>query len=161
MALALPPARSPAARVPADSSRATALSRLGRNAESALDLEQAALLADEDDRTRFLALRAHSLALAGDLVRATTEAERLAGRSALPGQPAYVLARVYALCAARTTDSAGASRHAARGAELLGRALAAGYFRDPVRVSQCKADAVMTHVMKTPEARRLLAELLK
>jgi serine/threonine-protein kinase len=109
--------------------------------------------------------RTHKWSLAvrrGDHAAVMGELGRLESRKELPGAQAYRLARVAALAsAAAGPDAVRAEEYAHRAVALLGRAEAAGYFRQPGVLPQVRTDADLDPLRQRSDFRALMGRLEK
>ncbi|HLJ93094.1 MAG TPA: serine/threonine-protein kinase [Gemmataceae bacterium] len=158
--------------------RAQVLAVLGRNAEA----EQELRLAEEVDQGQSLGLisffggsdirqhRACVFALERDHTRATAEAEDLLKAKILKANQLYNLAFVFALAAEAGREDTKLSqservrvgdRCAARAVELLRKAHAAGYFRNPAAVAQLHTAKQLMVLRSRPDFQQLVKELEK
>jgi tetratricopeptide (TPR) repeat protein len=102
--------------------------------------------------------RALSLAHAGTIADALTEAGTLAADGDLSTEGCFTLARVYALAAAaRKGDAKTAGRYAGRALDLLSRARVAGYFADPARAEWLRREPDLAGLRDRAEFQALLA----
>ena len=128
---------------------AMALAAMSRPAESAKAWDQAFKLDKGKNRLVIRLRRAEALAHAGDFTRALAEAEDLAQVKGLPRGEYYNLACFWSLAvtaARRDTKLSAdmrdkeAERRATRALDLLRKAEAAGYFKDPAIVDHLDKD---------------------
>jgi serine/threonine protein kinase len=140
----------------ARSGRAQALGALGRHGLALADWDQAVALAEEPAREELRAERACTLAHLGKHVKATTEAEELAGKKQASGNLLYNAACVYGLSAAAVKDDIPLrERYAARAVELLRQATQKGY-RD---LDHMKRDSDLDALRARRDFQELLTEL--
>jgi serine/threonine-protein kinase len=129
--------------------RGSLLLRLGRASDADADWDRVLKIAPVAQRPGLRLQRADSRARACDYLRATAEADELAAAGEVAAEMLYALACIHALDA----DAAGkdgsrplaerekrAEQYARAAVALLGRAAAAGYFRDPERVQHLDKD---------------------
>ena len=99
--------------LPAHGGRAQTLSRLGRPAEAVKDWDRVVELSSEAERANFRLLRAEVLIAAGDLARAASEADDVAGADQAAAVYLYEAGRLHALIArASNKDSKQAETYA-------------------------------------------------
>jgi tetratricopeptide (TPR) repeat protein len=123
-------------------SRATALTRLGRHAEALADWDRALKVPPPPDvQTWLRRQRALSLARMGKAAEARAVADELAATGAKDPKAWYEAACIHA-CLAFTEGSNPERKEECciRALELLRRAEAAGYFRDPARIEDLKKE---------------------
>jgi tetratricopeptide (TPR) repeat protein len=99
-----------------------------------------------------------SLARRGEAAKALPEAAELAGRQDLPGNVCYNLACFYAL-SSRKADGTQDEQRGADAIRLLGRAEAAGYFRNAQTVTHAKNDEDLKPLQGREDFRKLIGRL--
>jgi serine/threonine protein kinase/tetratricopeptide (TPR) repeat protein len=148
--------------------RAHALGQLRRHDQAVQAWDRALALDRGKNAQAYRLLRAASLAHAGNHVRAATEADALAGDTAIPDRALYSLACVYSLArrAAMKDPSLTPSRraklaslHETRAIELLKKARTAGYFQSQGPIDLLKQDPDLDPLRSVPAFKRLLGEL--
>jgi hypothetical protein len=97
------------------------------------------------------------LACQGDHDAALTKAQEIKGDRPVDGPLAYGLACVYARATAAAQGKE-ADHHAAGAIEWLGKARAAGFFKDPSWVAYLPMDPDLAALQTRPEFQKLLAE---
>jgi serine/threonine-protein kinase len=136
--------------------RAAILDGLGRHAEAVKDWDQTIALDDGTLRPSFRALRALSLAHAGEHVQAVAAVSELARVKKLSSNTLYYCACVYAIASAAVqNDPPLAEQYARRAVELLKRAVATG-FKD---VKRLKEDKDLAPLRGRADFAQLLAEI--
>jgi serine/threonine protein kinase len=112
--------------------------------------------------------RVQSLILSGQYERAVAEAEALAEEVGLSGADPYNLALVYSMSITAVRKDAKLSPEekeskaedfGARALELLIRAQAAGFFKDPVNIEQLRKDPDLNPLREQPAFKKLLNDL--
>src|SRR5262249_30058815 len=108
------------------------------------------------------------LAYLGEHAQAATEMESLLAEGKVQPVNLYVFAYSYARCSAAAATDARlspaererlADQYGRRAVELLRRAQAAGYFRDPDRLARMKTNRDFDAIRARPDFQRLLVEL--
>jgi serine/threonine protein kinase len=135
--------------------RAGALAKLRRYTEAVREWDRALALADGSTRNHFRMGRAETLARAGDVARATDEAEEVLKAGPVNENLLYNVACVFALASAHATEPAQVKGYAGRAVALLGRAIAKGY-KD---VAAMRKDADLDPLRSRSDFKKLLAEL--
>ena len=141
---------------------------LGKHAEAIQDCDRALELDNGRDRDTIRLTRAEILARAGDYARALKEANDLAQAKSLSGSALYSLAGVYSLSSLALQRAAtssqpdakqSAEQTASRAVALLAKARDIGFFQDPSKVEQMKADAYLDTLRQRDDFRKLEAAL--
>jgi serine/threonine protein kinase len=96
-------------------------------------------------------LRVITLLRGGLYDQAVAETEALAEIPAIPGEALYDGACVFAVAAGAAKDGQVRERHAARSVELLRRAFAAGFGKDPVQKMSGILDDPVQHMEQDPD----------
>jgi tetratricopeptide (TPR) repeat protein len=150
--------------------RAIALRELERPEEAAKDWKRAIELSAGQGAINMRLYRPPPLAYLGEHAQAATEMETLLAEGKAQPVNLYVFGYAYARCSAAATKDARrppaereklADQYGRRAVELLRRAQAAGYFRDPDRLARMKANKDLDAIRSRPDFQRLLAELEK
>jgi len=150
--------------------RAELLGNLARHKEAVKDWERAITLDSGAQRSHFVVLRAGSLARSGDHAAASAVAAKLEKLPGETGENLYNSACIYALSSAaagRDTKLAAAvrkklaSQYGARAVELLGKAGAAGYFKNPAQIVHMKKDTDLEPLRNRTDFKKFLAEIEK
>jgi hypothetical protein len=135
--------------------RAQVLSRQGRHAEAQQVLKDAVTAGLNAEETTYRIALAQVLARAGELAKATGEADAAAKDPALVGRSFYALAAVHAVAAGKDPVQVG------NAIRLLERARAAGYFHSRSMIERLKQDKDFKAIRSHEEFRRLLDALQK
>jgi tetratricopeptide (TPR) repeat protein len=148
--------------------RTMALRKLGRDEEAAKDWKRALeLSAGQSDITMRL-WRPSCLAHLGEHVQAATEMETLLTEGKAQPVNLFQFGCYYVCCSAAAAQDARlppaereklADQYVRRGVELLRRAQAAGYFRDPARLARMKENKDLDAARGREEFKTFLAEL--
>jgi serine/threonine-protein kinase len=110
----------------------------------------------------FSAAKSQALTRIGRHAEAATLAASLVDDKDLDGEALYTLASTFAACAAVTSlDPAQRSRHAEQALSLLGRAAAAGYFKEPALLKQLQTDPILDPLRQRDDFKKLLRQLEK
>jgi tetratricopeptide (TPR) repeat protein len=150
--------------------RAYALERLDRPEEAAKDWRRAADLSAGQSHINMRLYRLFPLAHLGEHVQATAEIETLLAEGHVQGLNLSNFATVHARCAAAVAHDARlspaeremlADKYGGRAVELLRKAHATGYFRDPDRLARMKENKDFDAIRSRPDFQRLLVELEK
>jgi tetratricopeptide (TPR) repeat protein len=138
-------------------SRATALTQLGRHAEALADWDCALKVPPAPDLLSWLRRqRACTLARLGKVAEARAVADELAATGAKDPKAWYEAACVHAVLAvAEGTDPKHKEEGCVRALELLTRAEAAGYFRDPAHRDDLKKDADLNSLRARDDFQKL------
>jgi eukaryotic-like serine/threonine-protein kinase len=129
--------------------RAIVLKRRGRPADALKDFDRALKLSAGEQRLRLRAWRTVVLILLGEQGQAMAEVEELTRTKDVPAGAHYSLACTHALAAAAVAGNTKlapaerteqAERHSVRAVEMLGKALAGGYFKTPVNRTWLKKE---------------------
>jgi tetratricopeptide (TPR) repeat protein len=143
--------------------RAVALHALKRYADALKDWDRALELGRRGNPLLRLG-HAGTLARLGEHVKATAEAEEMAGRKGATGTVLYDAACVFAVASGTGKEGKPvkeADRYARRAVELLDRARQAGFFKLPGQVAQLKKDPDLAAIRGREDFRTLLAGLEK
>jgi serine/threonine protein kinase/Flp pilus assembly protein TadD len=148
--------------------RTMALRKLGRDEEAVKDWKRALeLSAGQSDITMRL-WRPSCLAHLGDHVQAATEMETLLTEGRAQPVNLFQFGCYYALCSAAVAQDARlpsaeraklADQYGRRGVELLRRAQAGGYFRDPARLTRMRENKDLDAARERQDFKTFLAEL--
>jgi tetratricopeptide (TPR) repeat protein/tRNA A-37 threonylcarbamoyl transferase component Bud32 len=150
--------------------RANAFRRLGRYDAALEDWDRAIALDSGRRRPELRLYRAMTLAMLNDHVRATAEANELAGTKAFSGERLYQLASVYGRCAQvlpRDTKLSVAEQtrlaeeYAVRALALLVRAREAGFFKDRAALARLHRNDDLDSLRQRADFQKLLAEVEK
>jgi serine/threonine protein kinase/tetratricopeptide (TPR) repeat protein len=140
--------------------RAQALEKLDRHGDALKDWDRAVELSPPSQRPMVQMERALCLAKAGEPARATQAAEEVIAAANLPAGVLYDAGCVFALAAAAVNaDATLREKYAARAVGILGRAQAAGFFRQPGKVAHMKKDTDLDALRQRADFKKLLAEL--
>jgi serine/threonine protein kinase/tetratricopeptide (TPR) repeat protein len=148
--------------------RALTLGGLGRHSEALQDWERALALAKPPVRDTVRIQRALTLARVGQHFQAAAEADARAKQASLAGQDIYDLASVYALATAavrkdnrltQAVQQTRADQYATRALELLAKAHAANYFKDPAAVESLRKNKDLDPLRLHADFRRFLADM--
>jgi serine/threonine-protein kinase len=135
--------------------RALALTKLGRYTEAIRDLDRALDLDEGSAAGKIRASRAKTLAQAGEVARASADAEELLKAGSLNGDALYGIASVFSLASAKTKEPDQAERYAGRAVTVLRQAVAKGY----TNIEQMKRDTDLDPLRQRDDFKKLLQEL--
>jgi tetratricopeptide (TPR) repeat protein len=135
--------------------RAEALAKLGRHTEAFRDWDRALALDDGSAGDEIRAGRAKTLVQAGEVPRATADAEELLKADSLNGDALYEIACLFSLTIAKAKEPAQAERYANRAMTVLRQAVAKGY----TDIGHMKKDSDLDPLRKRDDFQKLLREL--
>jgi serine/threonine-protein kinase len=135
--------------------RAEALTKLGRYTKAIGDWDRALSLDDGSAGDAIRAGRAKALVQAGEVPRASADAEELLKAESLNSDALYDIACVFSLASAKSTDSVQAERYAGRAVSVLREAVAKGY----ANIEHMKQDTDLNPLRQREDFQKLLREL--
>jgi eukaryotic-like serine/threonine-protein kinase len=148
--------------------RAIALKELDRPAEAAADWKRALELSAGQDDINVRLYRPPPLAYLGEHAQAATEMETLLAEGKVPPVNLYVFGYSYARCVGAAAGDIRlssderemlAEQYASRAVDMLRRAQAAGYFRDPDRLDRMKTNKDFDAIRERPDFQKLVSDL--
>jgi hypothetical protein len=148
--------------------RGYAFVRLKRPEEAARDWRRMIEISEGKAHISMRLYRPFALVFLGEHARATAESEVLLTEGHVQGRNLLLFAKVLSLCSAAAAADARlplarrkqlADKYGSRAVELLRKAQAAGFFRDPAQLPQLKASKDLKTIRSRPDFQRLLVEL--
>src|SRR5262249_25428170 len=140
--------------------RAKALDALGRPSAAVPDWEQTVLLSPEKEGTFYRLQLAESLARNNDHNRVFTLINELTADKTTTGEVFYQLACLCGRAAGRLPEKQSMrEEYGARGVALLGRAQAAGLFKNPARVEQLLKEESLVPLHSRADFQKLIGEI--
>jgi serine/threonine-protein kinase len=136
-------------------SRAEALAKLGRYTEAIHDWDRALALDDGSAGGEIRVGRAKTLARAGEVARASADAEELLKAGSLRGDALYDISCLFSLASAKAKEQAQAECYAGRAVTVLRQAVAKG-FRD---IEHIKKDSDLDPLRLRDDFQKVLREL--